>query len=176
MSRGAALLGSALFFVIAPFTIAAIGPWWITHWRFDAAFLGWDWLRYLGGALILLGAPALIDSFARFALQGRGTPAPVAPPATLVVSGAYRHVRNPMYVAIIAIIAGQALLFGAAALFAYAFVFWLATHVFVAGFEEPRLTAQFGAAYRDYRAHVPRWIPRLTPYSAGSPRSDAGAP
>jgi protein-S-isoprenylcysteine O-methyltransferase Ste14 len=77
-------------------------------------------VRWLGGALILVGAAVLLDSFARFALQGRGTPAPIYPTATLVVSGAYRYVRNPMYLAVMALIAGQGLLIGSLPLLIYA--------------------------------------------------------
>src|SRR5262245_65896516 len=62
--------------------------------------------------LIAAGLPGLIDSFARFALQGLGTPAPIAPPQDLVVTGLYRYVRNPIYVAVVAVILGQGILFG----------------------------------------------------------------
>ena len=59
-----------------------------------------------------LGAVLLIETFARFALQGRGTPAPIYPTKTLVITGSYRFVRNPMYVAVVSLIFGQAFLFG----------------------------------------------------------------
>ena len=74
----------------------------------DPPLLGFEPVRWLGGALILLGAVILLDSFTRFALQGRGTPAPIYPTATLVVSGAYRYVRNPMYLAVMALIGKRA--------------------------------------------------------------------
>jgi hypothetical protein len=64
--------------------------------------------RAIGILLIVGGVPGLVDSFARFALQGLGTPAPVAPPQYLVVAGLYRYVRNPMYVSVLAVICGQA--------------------------------------------------------------------
>ncbi len=114
--------------------------------------------------LILAGLPALIDSFARFVLDGLGTPAPVAPTRKLVVTGLYRYVRNPMYTALLAIIFGQALLFGDPRLAVLGALAWAASHIFVAGFEEPRLEREFGAQYAAYRANVPRWIPRWTPW------------
>src|SRR5215471_5937454 len=97
MHRFAAILGSALFLVIAPGTILGLGPWWITRWRFESP--AWEALplRVVGAVLILAGVPILLESFARFALEGLGTPAPVAPPRHLVVTGVYRHVRNPIY-------------------------------------------------------------------------------
>ena len=113
-----------------------------------------------------MGVPGLVDSFARFALDGLGTPAPLAPTQKLVVSGLYRHVRNPMYVSILAIVSGQAFLFGDARLLVLAALAWFASHVFVAGWEEPRLEREFGAQYRAYRANVPRWIPRFKPWHA----------
>jgi protein-S-isoprenylcysteine O-methyltransferase Ste14 len=93
-----------------------------------------------------------------------GTPAPVAPTKNLVVTGLYRYVRNPIYVAVVAIIVGQALLFGAWGLVLLGTVLWLAFHLFVVAYEEPTLQETFGAEYEAYRANVPRWVPRLTPW------------
>jgi Phospholipid methyltransferase len=86
-------------------------PWWITRWEFQPAIFGVELTRVIGIVLIIVGAPGLLDSFARFALQGRGTPAPLAPTRYLVVTGLYRFVRNPMYVAVVAVVLGQAALF-----------------------------------------------------------------
>jgi protein-S-isoprenylcysteine O-methyltransferase Ste14 len=120
--------------------------------------------RAIGIVLIVAGVPGLVDSFARFALQGLGTPAPIAPPQNLVVTGLYRHVRNPIYVALVAVILGQAVLLGEWRLILYSVLFWLACHVFVVMYEEPTLKRTFGAEYEAFRANVPRWIPRLTPW------------
>jgi protein-S-isoprenylcysteine O-methyltransferase Ste14 len=166
MSKAIAVFGSALFFVIAPFALAAVVPWWITGWQFQPAFLGAELTRVLGGVLIVAGAPGLVDSFARFALEGLGTPAPVAPTRKLIVTGLYRYVRNPMYIAVVAVILGQALLFGDERLLGYGALFWLACHVFVVTYEEPTLRRTFGLEYEAFRANVRRWIPRLTPWRA----------
>ena len=166
MPKAIAILGSALFFVVAPLLLAGFVPWWITGWQFRAAFLGQELTRAIGVALIIAGVPALIDSFARFALQGIGTPAPIAPTQRLVVTGLYRYVRNPIYVAVVAVILGQALLFGDGRLLWYGALFWLACHVFVVVYEEPTLERTFGAEYAAFRANVPRWMPRLTPWQA----------
>ena len=159
-----ALIGSAIFLVVAPGFIAGLAPYWVAHWRMEPPFLGVEALRWLGVALIVLGGIGLLECFARFALQGLGTPAPIAPPQHLVVTGAYRFVRNPMYVAVTALILGQALLLGSAALIAYAALIAASFHLFVVFYEEPTLRGSFGAEYQAFCKAVPRWLPRLTPW------------
>jgi protein-S-isoprenylcysteine O-methyltransferase Ste14 len=157
-----AVLGSAVFFVIAPGTVAGFLPWAISRGEMQPALFGQDWLRIVGGVLVFLGLVPLLNSFLRFALEGLGTPAPIAPTQHLVVTGFYRRVRNPMYVGVVAIVLGEALLLGAVALLWYAAVVWLAFHLFVLGYEEPTLGRSFGDEYKTYRENVPRWLPRLT--------------
>jgi protein-S-isoprenylcysteine O-methyltransferase Ste14 len=115
-------------------------------------------------ALIVTGIVVLLQAFVRFVSEGRGTPAPVAPTERLVVGGLYRYVRNPMYVAVLAVIVGQALLLGQLVLLWYALLIWVAFAGFVRVYEEPTLTRQFGASYEEYRRSVPAWIPRLRPW------------
>src|SRR5215203_5306757 len=106
--RATAVLGSGVFFVIAPGVVAGLIPWWITRWQFMPPFLNMELTRVMGFLLMLAGVPGLVDSFRRFAVQGLGTPAPVAPPQHLVTTGLYRYVRNPMYFSVVAVILGQA--------------------------------------------------------------------
>src|SRR5580693_2406201 len=139
VQRTIAVLGSAVFFVVAPFTLAGLVPWWITGWQLRPPFLGLELTRGIGAIMILAGVPGIVDSFARFALQGLGTPAPIAPPRNLVVTGLYRYVRNPIYVGVAAVIFGQALLFSDWRLLWYAALLWLFFHLFVLVYEEPTL-------------------------------------
>src|SRR5246500_6052003 len=111
VQRTIPLLGSAVFFVVAPCTLGGLVPWSITGWQLRPPFLGLELTRGIGAIMILAGVPGLVDAFARFALQGLGTPAPIAPPRHLVVTGLYRYVRNPIYVAVLSLIFGQGLLF-----------------------------------------------------------------
>ena len=164
MPKTIAILGSALFFVVAPLTLAGVIPFWVTQWEFRPAFFGVDLTRILGGLLIIAGVPGVVDSFARFALEGLGTPAPIAPTQKLVVTGLYRYVRNPIYIAVVAVIFGQALLFGEWRLIWYGALLWLFFHVWVVTIEEPTLDQTFGTEYENFRTNVPRWIPRLTPW------------
>ena len=118
-------------------------------------------LKLAGLVLIAGGLAMLLPAFARFVFEGIGTPAPVAPPEKLVVGGLYRHVRNPMYVAVTAIIIGQALLLGRPVLLLYALAFMAAVASFVHLYEEPVLSARYGEQYDEYRRAVPAWWPRL---------------
>ena len=156
--------GSILFFFLAPGTVAGLVPWLISRWTFDAPFLGTDATRFAGAALIFAALDVIVDSFARFAVTGEGTPAPVAPTRRLVVSGYYRFVRNPMYVAVATAIFGQAILFGNDNVLVYGLLALVVCHAFVVLYEEPTLARAFPDDYRAYRANVPHWIPRLTPW------------
>ena len=166
MGRMGAIAGSAVFLVLAPGLVAGWIPWWISDWRLQAPFFGLPFVRVGGGILIALGAVGLLDSFARFAWQGVGTPAPVLPTRNLVVTGLYRSVRNPIYVSVVSAILGQALLFGNAMLLAYGGLVWLLFHIFVLAYEEPTLRNKFGSEYEAFCGEVPRWIPRLSPWTA----------
>ncbi len=161
----APLLGTAIFFCVAPGVVAGIIPGEIAGWQIGPPFLGLGILRLVGVLLIIIGAACLLDSFARFAIQGRGTPAPVAPPAILVVSGLYRYVRNPMYIAVVMTILGQALLFGSLGVLVFTGVVWCLFHLLVIAYEEPTLRGQFGESYSAYQAGVRRWRPRVKPWS-----------
>jgi protein-S-isoprenylcysteine O-methyltransferase Ste14 len=161
MQKLLAVAGSAIFLAVAPGFVAGLAPWWISHWRFDAPFFGLAVFRFAGGVLAVLGLAGLLECFARFALRGIGTPAPVFPTRHLVISGTYRYVRNPMYIAVVATIFGQALLFGNVALMEYGAVVWLLFHVFVLAYEEPALRSTFGAEYISFCAKVPRWVPNF---------------
>src|SRR4051794_27324055 len=114
--------------------------------------------------VILAGAVVLLGAFIRFA-RADGTPAPVIPTVHLVVVGPYRYVRNPMYLAVLAIILGQSLLFGSAAVLLYAGMVLVAVMLFVRGYEEPTLELAYGDDYREYRRNVRGWVPRLRPWS-----------
>ena len=171
----ASLLGSALFFCVAPGVVAGVVPGALADWRIGPPFLGLAAVRLVGVVLLTAGAAGLLDCFVRFAIQGHGTPAPVAPTATLVVSGPYRYVRNPMYVAVVVTIVGQALLFSSTRVLAYAAIVWILFHLFVVGYEEPTLRRQFGVSYRAYQAGVRRWWPRVRPWSpAEAPAAGEG--
>src|SRR3989475_10480900 len=129
MKRTSAIVVSAIFAIIAPGTVAGIVPWWISRWKIQAPFLHFYGFRVIGVLVIRLGLPVLLDSFARFALQGLGTPAPPFPTRHLAVTGLDRYARNPMYVAVVGLIAGQALVLGNRALLLYALIVCIACQI-----------------------------------------------
>jgi protein-S-isoprenylcysteine O-methyltransferase Ste14 len=159
MRKKSAIAGSAGFLLVAPGVVAGVVPWWLTRWRPGTALP--VPVRAAGGLLTAAGSAALIGSFAQFAAEGLGTPAPQAPTEQLVVHGLYRHVRNPMYVALLAVISGQALLLGRPVLLGYAAAVGGASTAFVCGYEQPTLARRYGAQYEAYRRAVPGWWPRL---------------
>ena len=162
-SLARAWIGTIVFLFVAPGVVAGLVPWLITGWQWhdwgDATWV----VVSIAWVAISVGVAFLLYAFALFALH-RGTPAPVAPTETLVASGVYRFVRNPMYLAVLAIILGQALLFGSWSLVLYAAIVLAAVVAFVKLYEEPTLTRTYGEQYLEYRRNVPGWWPRLTPW------------
>ena len=163
-----------MFFLLAPGVVAGLIPWLLTRWQAREPLPYWAPVRVLGGILLVAGLIALVQAFVRFVVEGLGTPAPVAAPDRLVVGGVYRYVRNPMYVAVLAAIIGQALLLGQLGLLLYAGAAWLVVAAFVRWYEEPTLTRRFGADYETYQRAVPAWWPRLRPWHP-SERDEPGA-
>jgi protein-S-isoprenylcysteine O-methyltransferase Ste14 len=152
--------------VVAPGIVAGLIPWWLTDWRVGEPLQYWLPLRVAGVLLLAAGVVVLLEAFARFVVEGVGTPAPVAPTERLVVGGLYRYVRNPMYIAVAAMIVGQALALGRPVLLLYAAAFAVAVAAFVDWYEEPTLRRQFGEEYERYRRAVPAWWPRRDPWRA----------
>lgn len=160
-------VGTLAFLVLTPGVVAGLIPGVITGWRIRWTG-GWvSPVAIVAAVAILGGVVVLLDAFVRFA-RADGTPAPPMPTAHLVVVGPYRYVRNPMYVAVLAIILGQALLSGSWGTLFYAGVVALAVALFVRGYEEPTLESEYGEEYREYRRNVRGWIPRARPWNGAA--------
>ena len=156
-----AVVGTIAFTICVPGTVVVLVPYLLTHWVSQPPLLGWAATRWAGAVLLVVAAPVFFDFVTRFVREGHGTPAPIAPTRHLVVGGPFRRVRNPGYVAVLLLVAGQALLFASTAVLAYAALLALGFHVFVLLYEEPTLRRTYGPEYDDYCRQVPRWIPRL---------------
>jgi protein-S-isoprenylcysteine O-methyltransferase Ste14 len=171
--RSAAAIGSAVFFVLAPGVVAGLVPWLITRWQVPGPISPFAIIRMTAGAVLLVAAVVvLVRAFARFVVEGGGTPAPVAPTQRLVVGGDYRFVRNPMYFAVVTAVLGQAMIFGSLVLLIYALVVWAVMAAFVHWYEEPLLLERYGDDYQRYRQAVRAWLPRLHPWQADIDHAD----
>jgi protein-S-isoprenylcysteine O-methyltransferase Ste14 len=151
---------SVVFFMVAPAVVAGVVPWAITRYA-DLVALP---VAVLGLLVVALGFAALIACFVQFVREGRGTPAPIAPTQELVVGGLYRWVRNPMYLAVGAMILGQAVAFASIGVLVWFALFAVAVVSFVAAYEQPTLRNTYGRSYDAYCRAVPAWWPRLTPW------------
>jgi len=149
------LLKNLLFTVLVPGTVAVFVP----LYYFSHADFGTPARSVSAGMLLFLGAAIYAWCLWDFAITGRGTPAPIDPPKTLVVRGLYRYTRNPMYVGVLTVIGGWALLFGSTDLAIYGLGVATVFHLFVVLHEEPHLRAVFGASYEQYCSEVGRWLP-----------------
>ena len=157
MRRPAAAVGSAVFFVVAPGVVAGLVPWLISGWRIPGPMSPLAIIRITTGSVLLVaGVVVLVRAFARFVAEGGGTPGPVAPTE--------RFVRNPMYLAVVAAVLGQAMIFGSLALLMYALTVWAIFAAFVRWYEEPLLLKRYGDDYQRYRQAVRAWVPRLHPW------------
>ena len=155
-------LKNLLFTVLVPGTVAGLVPWWILTragpWQPPEPGLR----AFAGLALGLAGLGVYLRCVADFGSAG-GTPAPIDPPRELVVRGLYRYSRNPMYLGVLSVIAGQALLFGSPRLAVYDVLVFGLFHAFVVLYEEPHLRDEFGESYQRLRERVPRWLGRPRP-------------
>jgi protein-S-isoprenylcysteine O-methyltransferase Ste14 len=162
--RVRAWVGTTVFLVLTPGVVAGLIPGLITGWRVPRTG---GWAAIVAVIAIGGGIVVLLDAFVRFA-RADGTPAPTMPTGHLVVVGPYRYVRNPMYLAVLAIILGQALLSRSAGALLYAGLVLLAVVAFVVAYEQPTLEEEYGAEYREYRRNVRGWVPRLRAWRGGS--------
>ena len=152
-------LKTLIFSILVPGTVAGIIPWLILQGAGGIVLLIPSfWM--LGFLPLLLGVGLYLWCAGAFTFIGKGTPAPIDAPVILVNKGPYRWVRNPMYIAVLSVIIGEAILFRSFPLVEYALLVGVIVHLFVVFVEEPSLRSQFGESYVTYLRTVPRWIPR----------------
>jgi len=148
-----------IFTILVPGSVTVWVPYLLLSSRLGVYSYESGRFRLSGILPIALGSVFYLWCAWDFALAGKGTPAPLDPPKMLVKRGLYRMVRNPIYIGVLGILVGEAMLFESLTLLGYALFAGLAFHLFVVSFEEPALMKTFGAAYEEYRNAVPRWIP-----------------
>jgi protein-S-isoprenylcysteine O-methyltransferase Ste14 len=152
------ILQTILFTIFVPGTVLGLVPWGLMGgFRRPAGGA----LTVLGIVIVLLGAAIYFRCAWEFAVRGLGTPAPIAPTKYLVTTALHQYVRNPMYIGVLLVLAGEAIVFRAVVLLQYWGFCFVAVYLFVLFYEEPTLRQQFGESYEEYRRAVPRWIPRF---------------
>lgn len=152
-----------LFTLLVPGTVTVLVPYLLLD---GAAAVDWLGIPAVGVVPMALGAALYFRCAFDFAWSGRGTPAPVDPPAALVIGGPYRYCRNPMYAGVLAVIGGEALLFQEPRLGYYLLLMAILFHGFILGYEERVLRRRFGPSYADYYRTIPRWVPRAAGWAA----------
>jgi protein-S-isoprenylcysteine O-methyltransferase Ste14 len=162
--------------VVLPFTVTVVIPIWIGRQNQTALAIGGSAahvaVQLVGVVMLTIGLLLFDASLRHFVSQGRGTLAPWDPPRLLVVAGPYRYVRNPMISGVLFIVSGEALVLMSRPHALWALFFLCLNLVYIPILEEPMLERRFGAAYREYLKHVPRFLPRLRPWVPGG---DPGA-
>jgi len=159
-----------LAILLLPFMAVIVLPAWLSH-TFASADTHWDGMTsvslagYIAGALsVWFGFTLFMWCLNLFTIIGQGTLAPWDPTKKLVVAGPYRHVRNPMITGVALMLIGQALFWGSSVIAIWAGTFILINHIYFILLEEPGLEKRFGESYINYKANVPRWVPRLNPW------------
>jgi protein-S-isoprenylcysteine O-methyltransferase Ste14 len=156
--RGWTLVKTLIITVLVPGSVTVLVPYGLLSPGGELRMRSWG---LAGVPAVAVGAVIYLWCAWNFAVRGLGTPLIIDPPKVLVAAGLYRYVRNPMYVAVVLAVGGEAVLFRSSRLLSYAILLWTVFHLFVVLYEEPNLKKKFGAPYEEYRKTVPRWIPKL---------------
>ena len=160
------LLRHALSILLLPTMVAVVIPWWILR-AYAAADSRWPpgtagiLARTLGVLVMLAGMSLVAWCIALFARVGKGTLAPWDPTSQLVAVGPFKYTRNPMITGVLTTLIGEALFTGSRIIGMWAILFLAINHTYFVLVEEPGLEERFGAGYKEYKASVPRWIPRI---------------
>jgi protein-S-isoprenylcysteine O-methyltransferase Ste14 len=168
LETGLLLLKLAVFTLLGPGTIAIWLPLYFLFPELRRQRFEWSLASIAALIPLLLGISGYLWCSLDFAFAGRGTPLIFDPPKKLVARGLYRYVRNPMYVSMLSVVVGMAMLFRSWNYLAYAGAVAIGFHLFVLVYEEPHLKKTKGEPYREYCREVPRWLPRI-----GTKRNDA---
>ncbi len=156
--KGLSPTAAALVFtLLVPIPMAVGIPYLITRWRMQPPLTGFEAGRWIGVAMIVVGAMSLLSAIAWFALEGVK---PYPPIERVVTSGPYAYTRNPMYGGVVFVMVGQGLLFGSLGVVVYGICWLIAFYIFEWTIDDPFIVKRMGKTYEDYCRDVPGWIPR----------------
>lgn len=155
------LVKTLIFTIVVPGTALVLIPYFLLNLKFNFIELNFNYFKYFGIVLIILGILGYLSCAFNFAIIGKGTPAPIDPPKKLVIKGLYKYSRNPMYVSVLFVLLGEFIYFESEIIFIYLCILFLFFNLFVVYYEEPTLRKLFGIEYKNYCKKVPRWLFRL---------------
>ena len=153
------LLRNLLFTILQPGVVGFLIPYLLLRNTGRTLFPDeWTPLHFMSAALMVIGVSIGLRCILRFVTEGKGTISPIDPTKKLIVKGLYRYSRNPMYVAMMILLTGEALFWRSPGVAIYAAVVFVGFNLFIILHEEPRLTREFPMEYAEYRANVRRWL------------------
>jgi len=149
---------------ILPVTVLIIIPLTIESNR----IIRFGWNLILGAILMLAGLTTMGLTISSFIRIGKGTLAPWSPTKKIVIVGLYRYVRNPMILGVLIVLVGETTCIWSIALLTWTLIFFITNTIYFITYEEPGLEERFGCEYLNYKKHVPRWVPRFTPFKSST--------
>lgn len=153
------LLRNLFFTIVQPGVVAGLVPYLLLrYFGYEIVPTHLSTRHYIAATVLLGGFAIMTACILRFATEGKGTLSPLDPTKRLVINGLYRYSRNPMYVGVMAMLAGEAVFWWSIELAVYAVVILGVFNAFIMLHEEPRLRREFGPEFEDYTSRVGRWI------------------
>lgn len=153
------LLRNLFFTIVQPGVVAGLVPYLLLRYSgYEIIPQSLTTRHYVAATVFLIGVAVMTACILRFATEGKGTLSPLDPTKRLVISGLYRYSRNPMYVGVMTMLAGEVLFWWALELAVYAVVIFGLFSAFIMLHEEPRLRREFGPGFEEYASRVGRWI------------------
>lgn len=151
--------------IALPFTVAIVIPSIILLFTAKNIVIPDSILFFIAITIAILALMLSIWTVRLFVTSGNGTPAPWDPPKNLVIEGPYRYVRNPMLTSVFLFLLAESMFFQSLALLIWLVIFIIINLFYFPLSEEKALEKRFGDDYLKYKANVPRYIPRFTPWS-----------
>ncbi len=149
---------TTVFLVLVPGLVAVLIPYFLVEKSLQSTGAKFIFELNMGLFPVLVGLFICLWCFWDFINKGKGTPSPFDPPKQLVTAGPYRYVRNPMYIGIILVVFGEAIMYSSVLLIFYLIFLLVFFHISVVYYEEPKLRSVFGENYHNYLISVPRWM------------------
>lgn len=151
--------------IVFPVMVTVFIPYFFLYNQEQAFIPDNIFIKIAGVVFFAAGLLLFLSTNYLFITIAKGTLAPWSPKQKLVVKGPYQYCRNPMITGVLFILLSESLYFHSTNILLWACFFFLMNTFYFINVEEPHLQKTFGEQYKTYKANVPRWLPRLTPYA-----------